>query len=317
MGISLQDAQQVFTDQALRTQYGLILPPGARVAAYVRSTGQQSGDDAFLSTNLVATLALGLARVRSGLGDFVVCLPGHVENVADATAFSNALLAGTKIIGVGKGGNTPTFTWTNAASQWLVNKNDVAIIGLRMLFDGNANPTLAISITANDVDFLYNEIEMGNGVNGATTGITVSGAASRVNITGNIVRAVQGGGTVNTFLIMSGTGSDCRIADNEVTMSAIVATGVINVTGAVKSLNILRNVLNNTGGASVAALGFSNVAITGTCSENRITVLSTGAQVSGTTGIAVGGTNNVMGFFQNFVVNDPNKSGILQPVADT
>ena len=48
MPISLQDAQQVFTDQGLRTQYGLILPPGCQGRCVCSLTGIQSGDDAFL-----------------------------------------------------------------------------------------------------------------------------------------------------------------------------------------------------------------------------------------------------------------------------
>src|SRR3954471_7705856 len=127
MPVSNTDPQGVYGDQGLRTQYGIILPPGARVAAYVRSIGVQSGDDAFLASNLVTTLAAGLARVRPNLGDYVVVLPGHVESVADATTFSGALVAGTKIIGVGKGSNAPTFNWTATAAQWLVNKADVTI----------------------------------------------------------------------------------------------------------------------------------------------------------------------------------------------
>jgi hypothetical protein len=69
MGTSLEQATQVLTDQGLRTQYGLNIPPGARIAAYVRSTGVQTDDSAFLATNIVTPLAQGLARVRAGFGD--------------------------------------------------------------------------------------------------------------------------------------------------------------------------------------------------------------------------------------------------------
>lgn len=316
MGISNVDAQGVYSDNGIRTQYGLILPPGSRVAAYVRSTGLQSGDDSFLAQNLVPTLAQGLARVRAGLGDVVVCLPGHVENVVDATTFSGALVAGAKIIGVGRGGNTPTFTWTAVGAQWAINKADVLIAGLRLVVDG-ANVTNAFNISANDVGFYYNEITASGGINFPANVMTVSGTAARYDITGNIVRTAVVGGSTATCILISSTGADGRVCDNEIQMSCSSANGIINITGVLAGLKILRNVLTNTANTSVSAITYTNAGASGQCAYNSITVFSTGAQVSGTTGITVGGAANTTGFFQNFVVNDVNKSGILQPAADT
>jgi hypothetical protein len=74
MPVSNTDPQGVYSDQGIRTQYGIILPPGARVAAYVRSTGVQSGDDAFLASNLSTTLAAGLAQTRSSLAQGLLAL---------------------------------------------------------------------------------------------------------------------------------------------------------------------------------------------------------------------------------------------------
>lgn len=320
MGISLSDAQQVFTDQGLRTQYGLTLPPGARVAAYVRSTGVQSGDDAFLNTNMVPTLALGLARVRAGLGDFVVVLPGHVENVTDATTFSSALLAGTKIIGVGKGGNTPTFTWTTATTaRWTVNVADVSIIGLRLVMDGINAVQIAINVTAADFGFYYNEVEVGNAAGSAicNNAITLAAGSTRFDITGNIFRSgpVPASGCIP--INVTGAVSDGRICDNEMMCSGSSSLGCIDVSAAAVNIKILRNVINNNTPTSVAAIAFANVAISGHCAYNTMTVLSTGVVSAGVTGITVGGASNTCGYFQNFCVNDVNKSGLLVPAVDT
>src|SRR6478609_2817062 len=320
MGISLQDAQQIYSNAGLRTQYGLVLPPGARVAAFVRSTGVQNGDDAFLATNLVPTLAQGLARVRSGMGDFVVCLPGHVENV-DATmsaAFAAALLPGTKIVGVGRGNNATTLTWTNTAGSLVIAQNDVLIAGLRLLTAGPAatgtNTVLAITVRGNDFGFFQNELEVGNGLANAITVLSVTGTAGRYDISGNVFRGANSANTV-TILINS-TGGDGRICDNEIMSGATSATGNINVIAVAARLKILRNVINNITAGSVAAIALGNVAISGQCAYNTITVLSTGASVSGTTGITIGAAVT-MGFFQNFIVNDPLASGKLLPTVDT
>ena len=62
------------TTGPVRTSFGSFVEPGGRVAAYVRSTGMQDGDDSYLATNLVTTLNAGLARCRAGLGDTVFVL---------------------------------------------------------------------------------------------------------------------------------------------------------------------------------------------------------------------------------------------------
>src|SRR6478735_310820 len=106
------DLPQVSSGAGMKTPFGItLLPPGSRIAAYVRSTGAQAGDDPFTNANLVTTLAAGVARARAGLGDTVVVMPGHNESVTDATMLTG-LVAGTRIVGFGRGGNMPVFRWT-------------------------------------------------------------------------------------------------------------------------------------------------------------------------------------------------------------
>ena len=320
---SLADATSIVTNNGLRTQYGLILPPGARVAAYVRSTGVQSGDDAFLATNLVTTLAAGLARARPSMGDFVVCLPGHSEtvDVASSAAFTAALVAGTRIVGVGRGTNAPTFAWTNAAGTWAIGVADVLIAGLRLLTAGVqggtiVNGVIGLTVTANDFALYNNFIDCGTSGSNAGTVISIGGTAARYDISGNVIRGTSAAAG-STQIAITSTGSDGRIANNEIYAGAAAATGNINITGACAGLKILNNAINNITAVSVAAIAYSNVAITGQCAYNTLTVLSTGAFSAGVTGITVGGTNNLTGYFQNFAVNDPNKSGLLVPAVDT
>lgn len=320
MGISLFDAQQINSSQALRTQYGLILPAGARVAAYVRSTGVQSGDDSFLATNLVQKLADALPRVRPGFGDFVICLPGHKEDVTDAVTFSNALPPGVKIIGVGRGSNMPQFTWTAASAQLNISQNDVLISGLRFLFAGTPavpiNTTLAVNITANDVGFTYNDVEIGNSGACASTGIAINGTAARYDVSGNVFRSSATAGAFVTIFVNS-TGSDGNISQNRILANAAVDFANIAVAVAAQRLSIDDNEIVNTTPLSVAGITYANVPITGVCSGNRIAVTQPGAVVPGVTGIRVGGTSNLTAFFENYAVNDPNKSGFLVPAVDT
>jgi hypothetical protein len=323
MGLNGNDyTQQVNSDQGIRTQYGIILPPGARVAAYVRSTGLQSGDDTFLAQNLVATVAAGMARVRAGFGDFIVCLPNHSELISDATTLTNATVAGARVIGVGTGGNAPVLSWNGVGSKWTISVNDVVVSGVRLLLAGTpgalaSNTAQAINITGNGVVFSYNDIETANANASCVNPFLISGTASRCEIAANIVRGNLINGSTAIAFVLSGTGSDNRIADNEMVVSCSTTLGIIQVSGANTGLKILRNYLVNTNQtASTACINLANVAIGGICADNRISVTSTGAMVSGTTGITIGAAV-LMAFDNNLTTNDFLRSGIIMPQADT
>ena len=319
-GISLLDAQQIYTNNGLRTQYGLILPAGSRVAAYVRSTGIQNGDDTFLASNLVQTLAAGLARVRPGFGDFVICLPGHKEDVTDATTFSTALPPGAKILGVGRGSNMPTFTWTTPGAQLNLSQNDVLVTGFRLKFAGTTLAPVtvaqAVNISADDVGFTANEVKLGNTLANATIGVGITGTAARYEVSGNAFRG-WGAAPASGSIVVNSTGFDGVISQNRIFAGAAVATGNIAVVAGAQRLAIDDNEILNITPGSVAGISYQNILITGVCSNNRIAVAAPGAVVPGVTGITVGGLNNLTAFFQNFAVNDPNKSGFLVPAVDT
>jgi hypothetical protein len=75
----VQNLPLITTGYGLKTPFGTLFPPSGRVAAFVRSTGYQDGDDSAIDQNRVPTLAAGLARCRPNLGDMVI-VPWRVEN---------------------------------------------------------------------------------------------------------------------------------------------------------------------------------------------------------------------------------------------
>jgi hypothetical protein len=313
MGISLQDAQQIGSNAALRTQYGIILPPGARVAAYVRSTGLQSGDDAFLATNLATTLAQGLARCRPNMGDFVVCLPGHVENVADATTFSAALVAGSRVIGVGRGSATPTFTWTTTASQWAIAVNDVLLAGIRISPIGINAVVLPINITGTDCAISACDFVVSTTAIAPSNVVTVAATALRTNISFNTFRGLAAS-VPTTVITVAGAVTDVAISDNEFNCPAVAATGQITVTGAALGVKFFRNNMYNTAAASTVCMSFAAAVSDGHISDNRFCVLNNGtASAQGVTF----GAGSLVKANQNFCTDEPQKSGLLSPAAAT
>lgn len=307
--------QEIFTSQGIRTQFGLVTPPGARVAAYVRSTGLASGDDAYLANNLVATLAQGLAKARAGYGDFVVVLPGHVESVADGTTFSAALVAGTKIVGLGRGSEMPTFTWTATASQWSVTVADVFISGLRLLLDGITAVVSAINVGAGGTDFGFvgNEIEVSTTSKAPTNCITLAAGATRADIRDNYFRGLAASVPTN-IIVVAGANTDSNISDNVFICPSVAATGHVSVTGAALGLRVLRNRMYNTAAASTVCVSYAAAASDGIIADNYFGVLNNGtASAQGVTF----GAGCLVKAFQNFCTDEPQKSGLLSPVAAT
>ena len=300
----------------IRTPFGVVLPPSCKVV-YVRSLGAQDQDPYDETGRLVPTLAQALAQCRSGLADTVVCLPGHVENVVDATMLAN-LVAGTKIIGVGQGSNTPTFTFTATAGQWVLNKNDVMVCGLQFNLAGINAVAKAFAVTGNDVTFCGCDFAVTTASNAPTVAIEVGTGAvggARFGFYGNRMRGVAAG-VAGDGILISGTGANIEITDNNMAFPATSASGLVRVATAALDLLIARNLMSNIAAASIAAISFGASASSGMVADNAIRVQSTGAQTLGTTGITTGATT-ICGFYRNAITNDPRTTGLLaNPAVD-
>lgn len=302
-----------------RLPFGTIIPYGSRVS-FVRSTGAQDGDPPELNGRLLPTLAAGLSECRSGLNDFVFLLPGHSESVADATTTFAGLLAGTNVIGLGKGSNQPVFRWTAAASQLAISVNDVMFAGCRFRCEGFNGVTKAIAVTGTGVAFIDNDFEASSGAANLATillEVGTGGAASNdFRFWKNRVRGVAAGVCTNGILV-SGAAANINISDNDLLFAAVSATGLINVNAAALDGIISNNNMRNVAAASITAISFGAQASSGIMRDCRISVQSTGAQTAGTTGITTGATT-LYSFSQNAITNDPRTNGVfISPAADT
>lgn len=310
------DVPMVQSGYGLKTPFGILLPPGGQVAAYVRSTGAQNGDDPAIASNLVATLSAGLLRVRAGLGDTVVVLPGHTESGVGTTMMAN-LVAGTRILGVGQGANMPVFRWTAATDNWALSIADVIISGLRLRLEGFNGVTEAITITGADNILTGCDIETASGAsNVCTTAINISNlSAKRCQIVGNIFRGLTGSCTDG--ILVSAAVDQLRITDNEMVFGVAVSTTHANITlsGAATNMKILRNYISNNV-ASTCAIAVADVVSTGLIADNYLAVLTNGT-ASAIGIIFAGTTNTLLRCFQNFCSDEPGKSGLLSPPAAT
>lgn len=173
-----------------RSPWGINLPPSAMVAAYVRSAGHQNIEHVDIKNKLVTTLNAGLAKARSGRGDYVVVFPDHTENISSADQMSS-LVAGTKIVGLGTGNLRPTFTWTAATSTFLFDVANVSLDNciLKLCDTGNAGVTVAAPITVSAAGCSITNCRImfgGDADDIVTIGITTTAAADDFSFVNNI-----------------------------------------------------------------------------------------------------------------------------------
>lgn len=296
----------------IRTLYGVVLPPGGRVAAYVRSTGPQSLDDQGITSRLVPTLAQGLAECRSGLGDYVVVLPGHSESGVGTTMLSG-LVSGTRIIGVGQGALMPTFRWTATTDNWALAANNVYIYGLRLRMEGANGVVQGITWTGADCIMEGCDIELSSGAaNLATVGINLSNAsASRSWIQNNVFRGVVAGAVTDGVLVSAAV-DQAVILGNKMMFAGTTTNGNIRVSGAATDILISANQCHNQTAASTTCIAIADVASTGIVSDNYCSVENNGTAAS--QGVVFAGvTTTKIRAFQNFCSDEPGKSGALAP----
>ena len=301
----------------LSTPYGTLLPPGSKVAAYVRGTAgtllNVSNDDPFIVKNQVATLNEACKRVRSGAGDTIICLPGHTESFSTADAVPD-LIAGTRIIGVGHGSLRPTFRWTATAATLLLNVADVLLSGLRLRMEGANGVVAPITVSAADNTIFDCDIETSSGAsNLATTPITVAAGAHRFAFIANRMRGVAAGACTDGISV-TGAVDDAAFIGNYMFFASGTATGLIRVSADALRMNFDSNRMYNLTASSVNTIVFNSSGITAIFNDNRSAVLTNGTPPAG--GILITSASFAAGC-ENYTTDATAASGFLDPAVST
>lgn len=266
---------------SLATPNGTWIKPGGRVAAYVRSTGLQEGDDLFaMSGNLVSSINAGLARCRSGQNDIVYVLPGHTETHSVTGAIWSSLVAGAQIIGCGVPGgtNNPTVTLSHTGASMALNVANVTVAGLNIT-TGTASTTGFIVVTGAGVtmagNFITNTAALGANPCIAVTGaanfkflrnhvvadctdpiIEITGAGStNMEIVGNFLRQSQGTGGTDFVDVADTEGISGVVAFN---IGKTATAGTPGTGFDLDAANVIANLLNQEN------YTVDNVAVSGT-----------------------------------------------------
>jgi hypothetical protein len=310
---------------AISLPTGTWIKPGGRVAAYVRSTGLQEGDDLFaMSGNLVATINAGLARCRPGQNDIVYVLPGHVESITGADGWSS-LVAGTQIISAGVPGasTNPTVTFsTSTAAQILVDVANVTISGLTFNMAALDNVVNPILVTAAGFSFCGNHVQFQSAAASAqpVDGIILGAGASNCRINGNKFLSDDAGEANAGSVILIGVSAALGLVDVEVsgnyitgaiTEAATDALIMVATTGS--AIRIKDNdlfVLGTTGDCAVRA---ANVVASGVIARNKIRLTEDVA--ANNNGVIVGGGAWLL--YENAVAGTNASAIVPTPAVDT
>lgn len=110
------------------------------------------GGDGTRPDSAVGTLDEAVNLCTANQGDVIYVMPGHAENLAAANAV-DVDVAGVTIIGLGRGDDMPHFSYTNAAGEFVIGADNVAVYGLRFTATVTA-VTLGIDIEAGATDAL-------------------------------------------------------------------------------------------------------------------------------------------------------------------
>lgn len=312
MPLNVLDLPNYQAGYGLQTPYGILLPPGGKVAAYVRSTGLASQEDASIGTNLVTTLAAGLSRCRAGYGDTVVCLPGHSESVTDNTMLDN-LVSGCRVIGVGWGSMQPVFRWTNTAGSWVVNDNDVQIHNLHLRVEGASGITKAVVWTGADGLFAGNRIQVASGAsNKAAIAFEVGTGADRFRWLSN--RAYGTTNAITNGLKIVAAVTDMEVGNSVFQYAVTEVGGLIHVTAAAINMYFHDLDIYNTVASGTAGIVLDDVA----CDGHYVRVYQ--AMKNDGTATDQGvifGSGALVQCNQVYVVDSAKKNGILSPVVET
>jgi hypothetical protein len=270
---------------AYATSFGTWVKPGGRIAAYVRSTGAQDGDDYFAASgSLVSSINEGLKRCRSGQGDVVFVLPGHTETHSTSGAIWPNLVAGAQIVGLGRPGasNNPTVTLSHTGASLALGSANVAVTGLNVA-SSTAALTAAVSVTAAGVSFSGNYVAF-TGALGANPPVAITGAAD-CHFSGNVIIANSTDPVV------------------EITNAATTNLAVLG--------NLIRQVQGTSGGAGISVA--STTGISGWIAYNLIKTATDGTPAS--LGVVIGANAaSTVGSFQNFAMDGGSGgSGLLSP----
>lgn len=225
-----------------------------------------------------STIKLALVACLANRGDVILVMPGHTENITNATDLA-INVAGVSIIGLGAGNLRPVLTWTTAITANIpMSAANTQLCN--MILDGTGFDTITSMITATAAGISVRNCAFitGNVTNQIALGITTSALATGFTFTNNNVAGSADAGSTNFLQIVGG--DDMAITNNFFYGAYTTSLGPINqITTAGLRMLIANNTLINATASSTKAIVLV-AGSTGMIRDNRIGILSGTAPIT-------------------------------------
>ena len=256
-----------------------------------------------------ATLQKAFDMAATNNDDHIFLAPLHAEFIASAGAITLSK-NGIRVFGLGQGSRMPTFTWSNTAGTFLVSG------------EGNILDNLRCTCSVDEIVKLWsvtglnNELSRVNYFETATKQaiqfLLASSAAHDFTLRGCRHHQATAAGSAQKWIELAGC-NRALVEKNAFFLTLNNAAGSVTISVSSASLNseIAWNVISQLGGTTQTSGILVVDSSTGTfVHDNRVAVGSTALP-----GIVTVGTGGYAA--ENYALNTANKSGLLDPVADS
>jgi len=233
-----------------------------------------------IAGRLFTDVNTALLQCASGRGDVIYLLPGYTESIAAADSWSN-LGSNTDItiIGMGRGTNRPTLTWTTATSTILFDSANFRLVNCNLYLAGahaaGSALTVAAPITVSAAGCEISDCTIFYGFDAdqlVTIGVTTTANADFFKFNRNYCYSATAAGCTSFFYAV---GADyLEMLDTTIIGGTSSTTvGVLRfITTASLGINIQRCVFQNLVAASIHAVTQMD-GVLGVCKDNGYGIL--------------------------------------------
>lgn len=274
---------------------------------FVSSLVGSNSNDGRSAESAFATIDYAIGMCTANKGDVIIVMPGHAETISAAGGIT-ADVAGVYIIGLGLGSLMPTISFSATASTFVISAANVYVANLRV------TPTIDEVVKMFSVTAAYvtlDNIEHFETASCQTIQfLLTTNAADYLTVKNCYHYQANAAAAAQLWIQLVGC-DNVRILDNVfiLTLQNGATCAVINATTAVVNCEIARNIIKQIGGTTQVSAILLVSTSTGYVHDNRVAAAVT--TLAGTVALA-----SAYGA-QNYVSHTANKSGILDPVADT
>lgn len=256
----------------------------------------------------LATLAYALSLCTAGQGDVIILMPGHQETISSAGGITCSV-EGVTIIGQGNGTNRPKFTFSTTSSTWAISAANVTVRNIRCTCSVDEVVKLfhvtAAYCTLDDVEFFETASSQ------AIQFLLTTNAADYLTVKNCVHSQATAAAVAQKWIQLVGV-DNARIIDNVFFLTLSNDAGSVTISGstAIVGGEIARNTIVQLGGTTQVSAILLVDSSTAFVHDNRCACGSTGLP-------GIVDVGNAGYACENYALNTPDKSGILDPTVDS